>query len=234
MARNYIAIPYEYMDEMACMDDETFGKMVRYLLAYGRDKKTPSLTGLEAVVFQRMKMQEDRFQESYDDLTNTRSTAGKAGAAKRWGKDFDGKNSKRIANDSKRMANDSKPLQTHGKNGNTETETETETNTPSTSVDNGVRRRSRFRPPTQEEVAAYCAERKNNVISSKFCDFYAANGWMVGKNHMKDWKAAVRNWERREKETPKRRETDNERYSRELQDMIASDGGDNFDPWRCG
>jgi hypothetical protein len=54
----------------------------------------------------------------------------------------------------------------------------------------------RFIPPTLEEVKAYCAERKNNVDAQRFVDYYTSNGWLVGKNKMKDWKAAVRTWER--------------------------------------
>lgn len=54
----------------------------------------------------------------------------------------------------------------------------------------------RFSPPTIEEVKAYCAERKNNVDAQRFVDYYTSNGWLVGKNKMKDWRAAVRTWER--------------------------------------
>lgn len=55
---------------------------------------------------------------------------------------------------------------------------------------------SRFTPPTLEEVKAYCLERKNNVDPERFLDYYTSNGWVVGKNKMKDWKAAIRTWER--------------------------------------
>lgn len=54
----------------------------------------------------------------------------------------------------------------------------------------------RFKPPTVDEVKAYCIERQNNVDAERFIDYYTANGWKVGKNTMKDWKAAVRTWER--------------------------------------
>lgn len=54
----------------------------------------------------------------------------------------------------------------------------------------------RFTPPTLEEVAAYCKERNNGVDPQKWYDFYSAKGWMIGKNKMKDWKAAVRTWEK--------------------------------------
>lgn len=54
----------------------------------------------------------------------------------------------------------------------------------------------RFTKPTLEEVRAYCQERKNCVNAEKFVDYYDSNGWKVGKNPMKDWKAAVRTWEK--------------------------------------
>lgn len=55
---------------------------------------------------------------------------------------------------------------------------------------------ARFQPPKLEEVEAYCLERGNSVDAQRWYDYYTANGWQVGKNHMKDWKAAVRTWER--------------------------------------
>ena len=54
----------------------------------------------------------------------------------------------------------------------------------------------RFVRPTLEEVTAYCLERGKGVDPQKWYDHYTANGWLVGKNPMKDWKAAVRTWER--------------------------------------
>ena len=61
----------------------------------------------------------------------------------------------------------------------------------------------RFYPPTLDEVKQYCEERKNNIDPMAFIDFYSSKGWMIGKNRMKDWKAAVRTWERKRKEEPK-------------------------------
>ena len=55
--------------------------------------------------------------------------------------------------------------------------------------------KKKFTPPTVEEVKEYCGSRNNSVDPEKFVDFYASKGWMVGKNKMKDWKAAVRTWE---------------------------------------
>ena len=63
-------------------------------------------------------------------------------------------------------------------------------------------RTKRFVKPTLEDIKAYCQERKNSVNAERFFDYYESNGWKVGKNPMKDWKAAVRTWER--KEQPKK------------------------------
>lgn len=62
-----------------------------------------------------------------------------------------------------------------------------------------------FVTPTLEEVQAYCRERNNNVDPQSFIDFYDSKGWMIGKNKMKDWKAAVRTWEKRDAEKPKKK-----------------------------
>jgi hypothetical protein len=55
-----------------------------------------------------------------------------------------------------------------------------------------------FTPPNIQDVRAYCKERGNKVDPENFWDFYQSKNWMIGKNKMKDWKAAVRTWERSE------------------------------------
>ena len=67
----------------------------------------------------------------------------------------------------------------------------------------------RFTPPTIEEVKAYCDERKNTVDPETFINFYESKGWYVGKNKMKDWKAAVRTWEKNRDNKPKKNEFNN-------------------------
>lgn len=52
-----------------------------------------------------------------------------------------------------------------------------------------------FRPPSVQEVQAYCNERSNGISGYEFVTFYQSKGWMIGKNKMKDWQAAVRTWE---------------------------------------
>jgi predicted phage replisome organizer len=61
---------------------------------------------------------------------------------------------------------------------------------------------ARFTPPTLEELQQYIAENGFTVDAAYFFDYYTANGWIAGKNKMKDWRATVRNWNRRENKKP--------------------------------
>ena len=60
--------------------------------------------------------------------------------------------------------------------------------------------RARFTPPTVPEVTAYSQEIGAGIDAERFVDFYTANGWKVGRNPMKDWRAAFRNWAKKEKD----------------------------------
>lgn len=64
------------------------------------------------------------------------------------------------------------------------------------SIEKPVEKSRKFVKPTVEQVRDYCQERQNGVNPEKFVDYYDSNGWKVGKNPMKDWKAAVRTWEK--------------------------------------
>lgn len=61
--------------------------------------------------------------------------------------------------------------------------------------------KARFAPPTLENVIGYCREKGLNVDAQRFIDYYESVGWKVGKTRkpMKDWKAAVRNWDRQDR-----------------------------------
>ena len=85
---------------------------------------------------------------------------------------------------------------------------ENNTSINNTSIKKEIYKEKKFIKPTLEEVKEYCKERNNNVNAEQFIDFYESNGWKVGKNSMKDWKAAVRTWERNKlnKETRYERE----------------------------
>ena len=67
---------------------------------------------------------------------------------------------------------------------------------------------TRFTKPTIEEVNEYCRSRSNGVDADRFWNYYESNGWKVGKNPMKDWKACVRTWEKNSNAKPKREDID--------------------------
>lgn len=82
--------------------------------------------------------------------------------------------------------------------------------------------KARFLKPTLAEIREYCLSRNNYVDPERFFDYYEANGWKVGKNPMKDWRAAVRTWESREKsEAPKK--TKKQEYSDEEYEAMCDD-----------
>lgn len=66
-------------------------------------------------------------------------------------------------------------------------------------INNIISKESNFKKPTIEEIKQYCVERKNGISAEYFYDFYESKNWMIGKNKMKDWKAAIRTWERNNK-----------------------------------
>ena len=69
----------------------------------------------------------------------------------------------------------------------------------------GESRTKRFTPPTIEEIRAYIFQKDLKIDAERFFDYYQANGWKVGKNAMRDWKAACRSWASRDKAESSRR-----------------------------
>jgi len=59
-------------------------------------------------------------------------------------------------------------------------------------------RKALFKKPSLDDVKNYCILRNNNIDAEAFIDFYSSKNWMIGKNKMKDWKAAIRTWEKRD------------------------------------
>ena len=77
------------------------------------------------------------------------------------------------------------------------------TNNITNSISNITNISNRFIKPSIEEVEQYCLERKNKIDAQYFIDYYESKGWLIGKNKMKNWKAAIRTWERRTKKEQK-------------------------------
>lgn len=84
--------------------------------------------------------------------------------------------------------------------------TQEETIIPNETGDAAGKKRKKFIKPTVEEIEAFAKEQNlRNLDAQYFYDYYESNGWMVGKNHMKDWKATAKNWNRRQFSTNRQR-----------------------------
>ena len=169
------------------MSNEQAGELIKAIYAYQKDPDAVPEDPALAFVFELIKQQLDADSQRYKEACAARSEAGKKGGRP-----------KTNASDKKQMVSEeskkSKCFSEKAKKADNEYDNDLKENT----ID-GVKEK-RFAPPTLKNVSEYCQEMGyTNVDAARFIDFYTSNGWMVGKNRMKDWKAAVRNWDRREK-----------------------------------
>ena len=88
-------------------------------------------------------------------------------------------------------------------------------------------KRKRFEKPTLSQITQYCLERNNNVNTEQFYDYYESNGWKVGKNAMKDWKACVRTWERNGYDKPIKKKNNKQDTLNDMRDLMNEYGGVN-------
>ena len=172
------------------MNNEQAGELIKAIYAYQKDPDAVPEDPALAFVFELIKQQLDADSQRYKEVCAARSEAGKKGGRPNT-----------TASDKKQMVSaeskKSKCFSEKAKKADNDNEYDNDLKKENT-ID-GVKEK-RFAPPTLENVSEYCREMGyTNVDAARFIDFYTSNGWMVGKNRMKDWKAAVRNWDRREK-----------------------------------
>ena len=166
---------------------EDAGELIQAICNYKTESAfTISNPYITAIFEGQIKPKLDEDAIKYAETIQRRSEAGKKGMYNRWNKASE--DNKSITNDNKAITNDNKRITNI---------TDTVTDTVTVTDTNNKRVRAVFKPPTIEEVKAYCQERNNKVNAESFIDFYESKGWMVGKNKMKDWKACVRTWEQR-------------------------------------
>ena len=184
MAKNeYVKLWLSYRSYFESYSAAEVGRLVLAMMEYHASGVEPEFSGSERFVWPAIRRDID---SSLETLETARENGKKGGRPKR-------------------VENPKKPNETQNNQGEGEGEGKGEGISPPISPSQGEKadkppRAARFTPPSLEEVKAYCQERGNKVDPDRFLDFYASKGWMVGKNRMKDWRAAVRNWERGGKE----------------------------------
>ena len=176
----YIKIFVDYLDAIEPLGDAERGRLFTSLLTYARTGEAPQLGGNERFLFPMMRAQLDRDIAAMAGVSEARSKAAKASKSSKC---------EQMQANAANAANADKSSKDKDKDKDKDKYKDDD------KKGNGARE-ARFTPPSIEEVAAYCQERGNGVDAARFVDFYSSKGWMVGKTKMKDWKAAVRNWER--------------------------------------
>lgn len=187
--KNSFVMYTDYMQHLEIMDMEQRGVFLTAVMKYASGGDLPEMDGMVRMAFSFAKAQMDRDNEQYQKTIEARREAGRQGGIAK--------------------ANSAK--QNMAKVANASIASQTVTNLPDTVTDNDTvlkkkdtdvskEKASRFLPPTLDEVRGYCLEKGYPVDAERFIDFYESKGWFVGKNKMKDWKAAVRNWNRMQRE----------------------------------
>jgi len=168
------------------LSDAEAGRLAKALWHYTTTGEQVELSGNEKGCFAMIIYTLQQDEADNGTLSEKRRSAGEKGGKQRVANQA---NANFATNDEANQANAS------NKSKNTEEDIK------ETTLKGSKEKRSRFSPPSVEDVTAYCRERKNGVDPQKFIDFYTAKGWMIGPNPMKDWKASVRTWEQRDNNT---------------------------------
>lgn len=181
-----------YVDILPRIDSlsrEQMGDLFRSILTYVDTGEVSEMDALTAMAFGFIRDQIDRDQAKYQETCNRRKEA----ARKRW----DANASFALQTD----ANECKAMHPEPEH---EPDPEPE---PEPDINNNKKsgaKRTAFTPPSPDDIRQYEKEQGYRSEADAIFDFYESKGWMVGRNKMKDWKAAVRGWHTRNKASPKR------------------------------
>lgn len=195
----------EHVHTMEELTDEEFGQFVRAYAAYVEAGTDPEFSDRSMrMMWKTVKAFDEMNVQKYSNTSEARQEAGRKGAKKRWKSD-----SKAIDANSK----NSKCHFANSKNSLSVSESESESVYKEISPNGDIKKgadaptptletkTARFHPPDIAEVKAYFAEKGGtNAQAERFFTYYESNGWRVGKNPMKKWKAAASGWISRDKE----------------------------------
>ena len=188
-ALTYVCLYLSYSKTFAPFSDEERGRIMTAMMNYAATGEQPHFDGNERYIWPTIQEQIDRDSSAY---------RGKCGKNKENGKLGGRPKKQMVSTETERFSEKPKKAKEKEKEKEKEKDKDTyiEADKPPT--------RTRFCPPSVDDVKAYCTEKGYNIDPQRFVDYYESNGWMVGKNKMRDWKAAVRGWNSREaeKETP--------------------------------
>ena len=203
--KNSFVLYTNYKQHIDLLNTEEKAQLLDAIFEYAEGNEI-ELDGATKMAFSFIKAQMDRDSDKYQETCEKRKAAGAKGGAP-----VGNTNAKKQA----KQANGCLNKQNNQKQAKQPDNDNDNDNDNDTDNDNDIKEKKSkkescadkphrsFVPPTVEEVSEYCESRKTNIDPQAFVDFYASKGWFVGKNKMKDWRAAVRTWEQRSRGQPK-------------------------------
>ncbi len=197
--KNSFVMYIDHMEQIELLTMEQRGILLTALMQYAAGQGLPELDPITNMAFSFIKSRMDKDLKKYEEVVNKRREAGRRGGIAK--AENARQNVAEPDTEHQTLANADKGQQTVA---NAKSAKQMVANVPDSEYvnDNDKKERhlkvskEKFVPPTVEEVQEYCLKSGYTVDAEKFIDFYVSKGWMVGKNKMKDWKAAVRNWSR--------------------------------------
>lgn len=187
----------EHVHTMEELTDEEFGQFIRAYAAYVENKTEPDFTDRSMrMMWKTVKAFDEMNVQKYSSTSEARQEAGRKGAKKRWKTDSNchfanSKNSLSVSESESVYESVYKEI---SPNGDIKKGADAPTLAPEAKT-------ARFHPPDIAEVKAYFAEKGGtNAQAERFFAYYESNGWRVGKNPMKKWKAAASGWISRDRD----------------------------------
>lgn len=183
--------------------DECAGRALKASFVYARTGEVPELDPVSMILFSAIKPSIDDSAESFENISKRNRENGKRGGRP----PAPQKNPEKPKETQITQTNPENPAKAEDRSKKIEVrskkiedrsiDNENRTLTAS-SARESTQKRTRFNPPGNDEVIAFFGNQGSSTQqANNFFDFYTANGWKVGRNTMKDWKAAARNWIRR-------------------------------------
>ena len=183
--KNSFVMYTDWLDMLEELDDAERGVLMLAVMRYQSGQELPEMGVGARVAFAQIRKQLDKDAAKYEDTAAKRREAGKAGGVAK-----SNKTKQMLAN----ASNDKQTVTNAGKVKQTDPDNVNDNDNDLKEIRLKASKEKRFAPPTMENVSGYCREMGYCIDAERFIDCYESKGWMVGKNKMKDGKAAVRNW----------------------------------------
>ena len=175
----YLKVYSDFLDVTESLNNASMGRMFRAMLAYARDSTVPDLQGKEGVLWAVAQQMIDREREAYEDKVSSMERCREA----------------RKQKEAMQKSMQKPMISKEDKDKEKDKDKDKDKDIYIGAAAPAPKAHIYIHPPTVEEIGAYCQERGNQVDPQYFYNYYQANGWRVGKNPMRDWKAAVCAWE---------------------------------------